>query len=70
MTSPTPPVDLAPLEKQLADAGYDVSRGIGLHDWPDDPQVYTYDADGAPEDLPSEAQSIVDAFLDSLHNAA
>lgn len=65
MMPPVFPPDLVPLETQLADAGHDVSRGIGMHDWPHAPVVYTYDAQGQMQDLPPDAQPIVDAFLAS-----
>lgn len=65
---PSPPIpDLHVLEQQLADAGITVN-GLGMNGWPDDPHVFTYDANGQPEELPAEAEPIVTAFIDqALH---
>ncbi len=48
------------LETELADAGVDVSNGIGT-DGANTGKVFTYDANGKLVDLPDEAQQIVDS---------
>jgi hypothetical protein len=63
MQQQPPSLDLVPLEHQLADAGFDVSRGIGMDDSTGN-EVYTYDEFGVPEALPEDAQHIVDSFLE------
>ena len=48
------------LETELADAGVDVSNGIGT-DGANTGKVFTYDANGKLVDLPDEAQSVVNS---------
>lgn len=67
MTAPKPPLDLVPLQEQLAEAGYDVARGLGMDDETGN-HVYTYDADGEIVDLPAEAQSTIDTYLEQARS--
>ena len=48
------------LETELADAGSDVSHGIGTSE-ANTGTIYTYDVNGKIVDLPDEAQSVVNS---------
>lgn len=59
----TKPVDLPLLQKELAAASVPVN-GLGLSGDPPAPQeLYTYDQEGLPVDLPPEAAPVVDAHV-------
>jgi hypothetical protein len=59
-----PPLDLVPLEDNLAQAGFDVSNGIGT-DALYSMVIYTYDESGQHVALPPAAQPIVESFFAS-----
>ena len=59
----TKAMDLTALATELAAAGVAVPRGLGLSGYAPDGSaaVYTYDADGAPVELPAAAAPVVAA---------
>src|SRR5262245_20866637 len=52
-------VDLGQLQTELEAAGIPVEYGLGTAD----DYLYEYDAEGAPVELPAEAQPVVDAHV-------
>ena len=54
-------IELKQLEKELADAGADVSRGLGSFATGDDTTIHTYNANGEIIDLPEAAPRVLDS---------
>jgi len=50
------------LATELSDAGIDVANGVGT-DGENTGTVFTYDANGKQQDLPDDAQAVVDAHV-------
>lgn len=56
----TKPIDLGLLAKELTTAGVPFNE-LGYSGTATDAELFTYDSDGVPTELPPEAQPIVDA---------
>ena len=63
MATTTNDVQLKQLEGELDDAGIDVANGLGSHESDGTTTVHAYDGAGHIVELPSAAQTVVDAHV-------